>query len=211
MTSQARAVGEPRGQSAQARPASAWRTTAAAALLTAAVIAWSAYPLDAGGRGTRVALIAAVAAGLLAIAQLVVISVPPLRSPDLSTIFDRTADRLLGFIRGAPWAEIAVVAVLALEALHPARPWHTGLLGVALLGYLLAVHLAETRARPAVLRAQLPVIAAGIGLLALAVGATALPGLGAGQVGTTVRIIAIVAAVVAAGLAVPLSGGSTRR
>jgi hypothetical protein len=210
MTSQAGPLGEPREKAGQARPASAWRSTTAAALLTAAVIAWSAYPLGAGGRGTRVALIAAVVAGLLGVAQLVVISVPPLRSADLSTILERNADRLLGFIRGAPWAEIAVVAVLALEALHPARPWHTGLLGVALLGYLLAVHLAETRARPAVLRAQLPVIAAGIGLLALAIGATTLPGLGAGQAGTTVRIIAIVAAVAAAGLAVPVNGSKRR-
>ncbi len=210
MTSQARAHGAQRGQSDLARPASAWRTTAAAALLTAAVIAWSAHPLDAGGGGTKVALIAAIVAGLLGIAQLVVISVPPLNSADLSTILERTADRLLGFIRAAPWAEIVVVAVLVLEALHPARPWHTGVLGVALLGYLLALHLAETRARPAVLRVQLPVIAAGIGLLALAIGATALPGLGAGQAGTTVRIIAIVAAVAAAGLAVPV-GGSKRR
>jgi hypothetical protein len=210
MTSQAGPLGEPREKAGQARPASAWRSTTAAALLTAAVIAWSAFPLGAGGRGTRVALIAAVVAGLLGVAQLVVISVPPLRSADLSTILERNADRLLGFIRGAPWAEIAVVAVLALEALHPARPWHTGLLGVALLGYLLAVHLAETRARPAVLRAQLPVIAAGIGLLALAIGATTLPGLGAGQAGTTVRIIAIVAAVAAAGLAVPVNGSKRR-
>ncbi len=210
MARQARALGEHGGQSGQARPASAWRTTAAAAVLAAAVIAWSAYPLDAGGGGTRVALIAAVVAGLLAVAQLVVISIPPLVAADLSTLLERTADRLLGFIRGAPWAEIMVVAVLVLEALHPARPWHTGLLGVALLSYLLAVHLAETRARPAVLRAQLPVIAAGVGLLALAVGSTALPGLGAGPAGTTVRIIAIVAAVVAAGLAVPV-GGSKRQ
>jgi hypothetical protein len=210
MTSQVRALAQQRRRPGQARSASAWRTTSAAALLAAAVIAWSAYPLDTGSRGTRVALIVAVVAGLLGIAQLVVISLPPLRVADLSTILERTADRLLGFIRAAPWAEIVVVAVLVLEALHPARPCHTGLLGVALLGYLLAVHLAETKARPGVLRAQLPVIAAGIGLLALAIGATALPGLGAGQAGTTIRIIAIVAAVVAAGLAVPM-GGSKRR
>jgi len=62
------------------------------------------------------------------------------------------------------------------QALHPARPWHTALLGLALLAFLFAVHLAETRAEPAVLRGQLPLIAAGVGLMALSIGAAALPG-----------------------------------
>ena len=62
-----------------------------------------------------------------------------------------------------------------LEALHRSRAWHTGLLGAALLAYLFAVHLAESRARLAVLRPQAPLIAAGLGLLALAAGAAALP------------------------------------
>ena len=57
---------------------------------------------------------------------------------------ERYAGRLLALIRALPWAEFLLVALLALEALHRARPWHTGVLGLALLGYLLAVHLAET-------------------------------------------------------------------
>jgi hypothetical protein len=93
-----------------------------------------------------------------------------------------------------------------LEALHPARPWHTGVLGLALLAYLLAVHLAESGARPVVLWPQLPVIAAGLGLLALAVGAASLPQIAPGPTTTGLRILAIVAVVIAAALAVPLGG-----
>jgi hypothetical protein len=96
-----------------------------------------------------------------------------------------------------------IVAVLALEALHPARPWHTALLGAALLAYLFAVHLAETRARLSVLAPQLPVLAAGVGLLALAVGAAALPGLPHGTTSLVIRAVAVAAAVIVAAMAVP--------
>jgi len=188
---------------------STWRHIAAAALLAAAAIMWAAEPLASGRPGTKVALIAAIAAGVLSVAQLVVITAPRLQAADYATILDRAADQLLSVIRAAPWAEVLLVALLALEALHPARPWHTGLLGIALLAYTFAIHLAETRARLGVLRAQLPVVAAGIGLLALAVGAAALPRLAAGPESTTVRLIAIIAAVIAAGLAVPLGGNRT--
>ena len=84
-------------------------------------------------------------------------------------------------LRGLPWAEGLIIAVLALEALHSSRPWHTALLGVALLAYVVAAHLAQARTRPAALAGQLPVIAAGLGLLALAVGAAALPRLHAAR------------------------------
>ena len=95
-----------------------------------------------------------------------------------------------------------VVAVLPLEVLHRSRPWHTGLLGVALLGYLLALHLAETSAEAGILRAQLPLIAAGIGLSALAVGNAELPWHG-GDLWPVIRVIAATAAVVAGGLTIP--------
>jgi hypothetical protein len=45
---------------------------------------------------------------------------------------------------------------------------------VALIGFLLALHLAEADADPAVLRPQLPLLAAGLGLAVLSVGAAAL-------------------------------------
>ena len=96
-----------------------------------------------------------------------------------------------------------LVAALALEALHPSRPWHTGLLGAALLAYLFAVHLAESRARMAVLRPQAPLIAAGLGLLALSVGAAMLPA-ATGSPANLLAVLAGVAAVAVAGLVIPV-------
>ena len=92
-----------------------------------------------------------------------------------------------------PWAEGLVIAVLVLEALHRPRPWHTALLGVALVAYLLAVHLAESAARPAVLRPQAPLLAAGLGLLVLAAAAAMLPA----ETGTAAELMAVLAAVAA--------------
>ena len=54
----------------------------------------------------------------------------------------------LDWLRRLPWAEGVVLGALVLEALHPARPWHTALLGVALIAYLLATHLAESAGGP---------------------------------------------------------------
>jgi hypothetical protein len=115
----------------------------------------------------------------------------------------RAGRSLADLARGLPWAEGMVVAVLVLEALHRSPPWHTGLLGAALLAYLFATHLAETGARPAVLRPQAPLIAAGLGLLALAVGAAMLP-TGTGSAGDLIAVLAALAAIVVGGLALPL-------
>ena len=103
-----------------------------------------------------------------------------------------------------------LVAVLVLGALHPARPWHTGVLGLAVLAYLLALHLAESRAAPGVLRAQRALLAAGAGLLILAVGAAALPGLPTGKASLLAGASAVIAAVLVAAIALPGTGGGQR-
>jgi hypothetical protein len=184
-----------------------WRTVAVCALLAAGTIWWAAMPLHGGRPGTRITLITAIAAALLGVAQ--VASVRP-RQHDLPTGWHRAADLLAALVWAVPWPEVLLVAVLVLEALHPARPWHTGVLGVAIVAFLLAANLAETGAQPSVLRAQLPVLAAGLGLLALAVGAAALPALSPGPAATAARVAAVLAAVIAGALAVPV-GGSRRR
>ncbi|MBO0823010.1 MAG: hypothetical protein J2P27_04005 [Actinobacteria bacterium] len=112
--------------------------------------------------------------------------------------------RLVIGILALPWPEALTVLVLALEVQHPPRPWHTGLLGVALLGYLFAVHLVETRAPGRVLRPQLGLLAAGVGLLALAVGAASVPALPSGPASAVVKVVAIVAAVVAGFFVIPV-------
>jgi hypothetical protein len=60
--------------------------------------------------------------------------------------------RFLDTVRRVPWEEGAVLAIVWLEALHRSRPWHTAVLGAALIAYLLATHLAESDASPRVLR-----------------------------------------------------------
>ena len=78
------------------------------------------------------------------------------------------------------------------------------LLGAALLGYLLATHLAESVAAAGVLRRQLPVLAAGLGLLVLATGAALLPSAGSGLTADWLRVLAAAAAIMAAALALPV-------
>lgn len=147
------------------------RYAVAAALLGAACVTWSAVPLPGVFAGWVLA--AAAACTALGAARLW------LGAPSEPAGWPSTGERLLRALarlaRGLPWAELTVVAVLVLEALHHSRPWHTAVLGAALLAYLLAVHLAESGARPAVLRPQVPLLTAGLGLLVLAAGAAVLP------------------------------------
>jgi hypothetical protein len=175
----------------------------AAATLGAAVIWWAAVPVSGGGGGTKLTLVVAIAAGAMSLAQLAVAATVT-RHPDGLTAADRIAAQATGLVMMLPWAELMTVAVLVLEALHRSRPWHTAVLALALTGYLLAVHLAETDAGASTLRALLPLLSAGLGLTALSVGSAALPGLSAGPVVTLIRIGAVVLAAVAAGLGVPV-------
>ena len=185
-------------------------TIAAAAVLSAAAIAWAAYPLSGGRGGTRITLIVAVATAALSILRLAIASLTRAAVPFLVSGWRQAADRTAEAISVAPWAEGMLIAVLVLEALHPARPWHTAVLGLALLGYLFAVHLAETRAAPRVLRGQLPLIAAGLGLLALAVGAAALPGHPAGTAALLATAVTALAVVLVVALALPGTGPGPR-
>jgi hypothetical protein len=169
------------------------------AALTVAVIGWAATPLQSGF-GARLVLAIAVCGGAGNLLQLGLAAVRGGGADDQSG--GQLAARLTAAAM-LPWAEVLTIAVLVLEALHPARPWHTALLGVAVLGYLFAVHLTETGQRPDSLRPQLPVLAAGLALLSLATGAAALPAASSGIASGLIRSLAIVAAVLAAGLALP--------
>ncbi|MGP7996392.1 MAG: hypothetical protein ACLPKI_03505 [Streptosporangiaceae bacterium] len=185
------------------------RLVTAAALLGAGCVAWAAAPTGgvAGRAGPAVTALAAVfmagSVGQLALATV--------RRPDTSGYpgpLARLGAGALDILRRVPWAEAGTLAVLALEVLHPARPWHTAVLGAALTGYLFAVHLAESASgrgeTAAILRRQAPVLAAGLGLLVLAAGSALLPGAGTGPAGAGLRAAAAVAAVIACALAVPV-------
>jgi hypothetical protein len=175
------------------------RRAAAAGLLGAACVAWSAVPLGGtGGAGTALLVAAAVCTALSTVRLLIT---APFHRGDTFGPVARAGRVLAGMTRGASWPEGAVVTVLVLEALHHSRAWHTAMLGAALLAYLLAVHLGESRSRLAVLRPQVPLLAAGLGLLVLAAGAAALPA-ATGSAADLMVTLAVLAAVIVGGLAV---------
>jgi hypothetical protein len=177
------------------------RPAIAAALLMAACVLWAALPLVAGGWAT-VALVLAAGCGVLAVTRLVAGGMEG--DPSIYHAAPaRIGLTLLAALRAIAWAEGLLIAALVLEAMHHARPYHTGLLGIALLGYLLATQLAESDARLRVLRPQWPLLAAGLGVLALATAASMLVA-PAGPAAAWLRVIAIVAAIVTGGVALPL-------
>ena len=182
-------------------------------LLGAGCVVWAAVPLS-HARYLTIALALAslgVAAGALRLA-LAEIAVP--EDTYLLTAAVQFWLRFLNVVRLVPWEEGALVAVLWLEVLHPARPWHTAMLGAALIAYLLATHLAESGASPGVLRPQARVLALGAGLLALGAGvvAAAGPGAGPGAGSALLRLVAAGALITAAVLVLPNVGrGEPRR
>jgi len=174
----------------------------AALLLGVACVAWSAAPLRPGGWPTFtlvVAIIAVTAGGL----RLGLADVP---EPDgyLQSGWMLSWLNFLALLRTVPWEEIAVVAVLALEALHPARPWYTAALGAALTGYLLITHIAESGADPArVLLRHAKVLALGACLLALGAGFAMIPAATPGAGPSLLRVLAAAAVIAAAALVIP--------
>jgi hypothetical protein len=179
---------------------------AAVSALAACTVAWAALPLSGARAGARPALVIALACAVLSLADLGAallegrLSGRPRQQAGYLPPLAGIARQAWSGVRAMPWAQGMTIAVLVLEALHPARPWHTVVLGVAVLGFLLALHLAESAAGPAVLRPQLPLIAAGLGLAAVSAGAALLPAAGSGWL----TVVAAAAAVLVAALALPV-------
>lgn len=191
-------------QARRGGPASQARTRVVAAPAVAALgavcVLWAANPLAASGGAGRILMVAALTA--TAFGALRLAAARPLPG---DTIVVNGGGWLWHQARAVahawPWAEVALVSALVLEALHPSRPWHTALLGTALLCYVFGTHLAESGARPAALRPQLPVLLAGLGLLVLAAAAGTMP---AGSAGPPwLRVVAAIGVVVAGVLLLP--------
>jgi hypothetical protein len=174
----------------------------ATVLLGAGCVVWATVPLvHSGWAGFALFLaIAGVAAGAL---RLALAAVPVAEDGYLLPAPVRAGLRFLETLRAVPWEEGAVIAIVWLEVLHRAWPWHTAVLGAALLAYLLATHLAETDASLEVLRPQARVLAAGAALLALGAGAGMLPASGPGAGSALLRLVAAGALIAAAGLVLP--------
>jgi phosphatidylserine synthase len=175
-------------------------------LLGAACVVWTAVPprhTGLAGLALAVSIIAVVAGAL----RLALADVPQPEDGFFPSAPVRTWLTFLAVLRGLPWEEIAVVALLWLEVQHPARtwmPWHTAALGFGLVAYLLAVHIAESGAPSGMLlRRQAKVLLAGACLLALGAGLAMLPAVGPGAGSALLRVLAAAAVVAAAALVLP--------
>jgi hypothetical protein len=177
-------------------------TRAAACLLGAACVVWAAVPL-AGTGWANLALFVAICGVFAGVLRLALAGIPLPENSFLLPTPLRAWIRFLETLRLLPWEEGSVIAIVWLEVLHPARPWHTAMLGAVLVAYLLAVHLAESGAPAETLRPQARVLAIGAGLLALGAAAGMLPAAGPGPGSALLRLVAAAALIAAAGLVLP--------
>jgi hypothetical protein len=173
-----------------------------AGLIGAGCVVWAALPSVHKGLADLALVLAiiGVAAGAL---RLALAGVPVPEDSFLLPWPLRVWLSFLEMLRNVPWEEGALIAMLWLEVLHPAWPWHTAVLGAALIAYLLATHLAESDASPGTLRPQVRVLAVGAGLLALGAGAGMLQASGPGAGSALLRLVAAGALIAAAGLVLP--------
>lgn len=180
-------------------------------LLGAGCVVWAAVPLI----HARYPTIALALAGLGVLAGALRLALAEIAVPEhtyLQTAAVQFWIRALKVVRQVPWEEGTVVAVLWLEVLHPARPWHTAVLGAGLIAYLLATNLAESGASPGVLGPQVRVLALGAGLLALGAGAGMVAVAGPGAGSALLRLVAAGALITAAVLVLPyVARRETRR
>jgi len=180
-------------------------------LLGAGCVVWAAVPLIHARYQTIALALASlgVVAGAL---RLALAEIAVAEDTYLQTAAVQFWIRALKVVRQVPWEEGTLVAVLWLEVLHPARPWHTAMLGAGLIAYLLATHLAESGASPGVLRPQVRVLALGVGLLALGAGAGMVAAAGPGAGSALLRLVAAGALITAAVLVLPhVARRETRR
>lgn len=175
----------------------------AAMLLGAACLAWTATPLvrtGLAGTALVIAVIGVVAGAL----RLAFADIPQPEDQFLLSGYLRAWLTFLAVLRYLAWEETAVVAIIWLEIQHPARPWHTAVLGAGLLAYLLATHVAESSAQASpLLRRHAKLLVAGACLLALAAGLATVPATSAGAGSALLRVFAAAAVIVATVLVLP--------
>jgi hypothetical protein len=177
-------------------------STVAAILLGVACTVWAAVPGLAGG-GAAFVLFLAIVCLVGGALRLALAAIPIPEDMFLLPTGIQLWVNFLRYLRFPPWEEGVVITVLWLEVLHSSRPWHTAVLGAALIAYLMAVHLAESGARPAALRPQRPALAVGACLLAIGAGIAMLPAVTPSAGSTLLRTVAALAVVAAAALVLP--------
>jgi hypothetical protein len=180
----------------------------AVGLLATATALWAGLPLNQAGELGNPGFFLAVGCAFLSLVRLFAEAVAPNQPSPPEYLYlpatSRIYLRVLAALAAVPWPQLLIVLAIGLEALHPRRPWHTAVLAVVLIGYLITLHLAESHSRLAVFRPQLSLLVAGIALTALSAGAAALPAGPAGRGSGWLAVLAAIAAVVAAALALPV-------
>jgi hypothetical protein len=150
------------------------------------------------------ALVVAAAGAAISALRLAMLDVPGSEDAYFLSLPAQAWRAFLDLVRLPPWEEASCACVLWLELLHPSRPWHTAILGVLLIAWLLAVHIAESGAAASgLLRRQARVLAGGLCLLGLAAGATLLPAASPGAGAEALQALAAVAVIAAAILVLP--------
>ena len=173
----------------------------AAVLLGGAAATWASVPLHGAGWAPFALVVAAVCV-VMGSLRLALLEVP--EETYYLGLPERTWHSFLALVRLLSWEEAGCAAILWLEVLHPAHPWHTAVLGAGLVAWLLAVHIAESGAIARVLlRRQARVLFAGLCLLALGASAAILPGTSPGPGAAALHILAAVAVIAAAILVLP--------
>lgn len=174
----------------------------AALLLGIASVAWATAPARGSG-WPSFALSLAVACVVMGALRLALLEVPEPEESYFPSLPERLWRAFITLVRLVSWEEVGCVAILWLEVLHPARPWHTAVLGLVLVAYLLTVHIAESAAPArALLGRHARVLILGACLLALGAGAAGLPAAsGAGS--AALQVLAAVAVIAAAILVLP--------
>lgn len=174
------------------------------ALLGTACVAWSAIPLRGTGAPGVLALLVAATCVYAGVARLLCKGTGAGEPTFVPSTWARLSGQVNFVLARTGWESGAVVATVVLEALHRSRPWHTGLLAVAVLGYLLAVHRAESSSPSRILRRQSRALAVSVALVAVTTGVAMAPSAGTGTLSAWLEIVAALAAVAAGGLALPI-------
>jgi hypothetical protein len=172
------------------------------ALLGAVCVVWAAVPLKGtGAPGVILLLVSStcVAAGVLRLTRKDTGQREKYAFPGPFMRLLLSANDVL--LR-AGWETGAAVSIVVLEAMHRSRPWHTGLLAIAVVAYLLAVHRAESAVPAAVFRGQTRVVVTSLALVVVATAVAMVPS-SATESGW-LEILAALAALTAGALALPL-------
>jgi hypothetical protein len=177
------------------------RYVPAVALLAAAGIWWSAYPIPDGTVGEAVIVVAALCA-LAGIVRLLSVWREEWEQRHVAGAPSAMA-RFGESFRAVPWEAATAVSIVVLEALHHRLPAHSGVLALVLAAYLLVVRQAESTTPGTLLRGHVGTAVAGVALVILVTAVATIPTAGSGALAGWLEMVGALGAVVAVGFVLP--------